>query len=88
MWLQHVHPDPWADPESRSTVGFCNLHHRSSRIQNWGDSTFSDPPRGLGNRSQMALRDRCAMAEDAGAPSVLWNLSRDVGLLRLAWDIG
>ena len=29
-------PDPWADPKCRSTLGFCNLHHRSTRVQNWG----------------------------------------------------
>ena len=26
-----------ADPTSRSTLGFNNLQHRSSRVQNWGD---------------------------------------------------
>ena len=40
-------PDPWADPKSRSTLGFCNLHHRAIRIQNWG-FYFLDPLRGLG----------------------------------------
>ena len=40
-------PDAWADPKSRSTLGFCNLHHRSSRAQNWG-IYFLDPPGGLG----------------------------------------
>ena len=29
-------PDPWADPKSRSTSGFLNLHHRSIGVQNWG----------------------------------------------------
>ena len=29
-------PDPWADPKSRSTIGFCNLHHRIARVQNLG----------------------------------------------------
>ena len=29
-------PDPWADPKSRSTLGFHNLHDRNIRIQNWG----------------------------------------------------
>ena len=27
---------PWADPKGRSTSGFHNLHHRSTRVQNWG----------------------------------------------------
>ena len=37
---EHSHnipdPDPCADPKSRSTLGFCNLHHWSIRTQNWG----------------------------------------------------
>ena len=28
-------PDSWADPKSRSTLGLCNLHHKSIRVQNW-----------------------------------------------------
>ena len=24
--------DRWADSKSRSTLGFCNLHHRSTRV--------------------------------------------------------
>ena len=26
-------PDPWADPTSRSTLRFCNLHHRCIRVR-------------------------------------------------------
>ena len=26
-------PDPWKDPHTRSTVDFCNLHHRHTTIQ-------------------------------------------------------
>ena len=44
-WLSFPHP--WADPKSRSMLGFYNLHHRSIRVQNWG-IYFLDPPRGLG----------------------------------------
>ena len=28
-------PDPWEDPKSRSTLGFCNLHRRGICIQSW-----------------------------------------------------
>ena len=28
--VRSLYPDPWADPTSRSTLGFCNLHHRST----------------------------------------------------------
>ena len=28
-------PDPWADPKSRCTLGFCNLHHRSGISNEW-----------------------------------------------------
>ena len=41
------HPDPWADPKSRSPFGFHNLHHRNIRAQNWG-IYFLDPPRASG----------------------------------------
>ena len=33
-------PAHWADPKVDPPWGFCNLHHRSIRVQNWGDSTF------------------------------------------------
>ena len=40
VWVRgiakHLNPDPWADPKSRSALGFCNLDHRSIRAQNWG----------------------------------------------------
>ena len=36
------YPGPWKDPKTRSTLGFCSLHH------NWG-IYFLDPPRGLGS---------------------------------------
>ena len=42
-----TNPQPSADPKSGSTSGFCNLHHRSIRIQNWGIYIL-DPPGGLG----------------------------------------
>ena len=32
--------DPGADPKRRSTLGFCNLHHRSIRVQNWGSILY------------------------------------------------
>ena len=39
-----LYPNPWADPESRSTSGVQNLHHIGSfRIQNWGLDLL-DPP--------------------------------------------
>ena len=47
--LQKYTPNPWADPKSRSTLGFWNLHHRSIGVQNWG-LYFLDPPGGLGRR--------------------------------------
>ena len=31
------------DPQSRSTLGFYNLHHRSTRVHTWG-IYFLDPP--------------------------------------------
>ena len=34
--------DLWADARSRCTLGFCNLHHRSTRMQNSG-FYFLDP---------------------------------------------
>ena len=37
------YPDLWADPKSRFTFGFCYLHHRSIRVQNW-EFYVSDPP--------------------------------------------
>ena len=30
-----IEVEPWADPKSRSTLRFYNLHHRSVRVQNW-----------------------------------------------------
>ena len=41
-----MYPHPWADPKSRSTLGFYNLHHRSTGVQNWGIYVL-DPPGGL-----------------------------------------
>ena len=38
-----IYPDPWADPNSRSTLRFCNLHHRSTRVQNWGSTVWILP---------------------------------------------
>ena len=43
-------PDPWADPKSRSTLGFCTLHYRSIRALHWGIYCL-DPPGGLGGAS-------------------------------------
>ena len=40
-------PDPWADPKSRSPLGFCNLRHRSTLVQNWVIYLLG-PPKGLG----------------------------------------
>ena len=40
------YPDPWADQESRSTLGFHNLQHGGIGVQNWR-FYFWDPPRGL-----------------------------------------
>ena len=48
------YPDPWADPKSRSTLGFYNLHHRSTRVQN---IYLLDPPGGLGIRSHLQNMD-------------------------------
>ena len=33
-------PDPWADPKSRLFLGFCNPHHRSTRIPELRDLLF------------------------------------------------
>ena len=49
----HASPDPWADPKSRSTLRFYNLHHRRTGVQNWG-IYFLDPPRGLGRGLELA----------------------------------
>ena len=35
-------PDPWADPKSRSTVGLCDLHGRSTGVPIWGASYSTD----------------------------------------------
>ena len=43
------YPDLWADPKSRSTFWFHNLHHRNIRAQHWG-IYFLDPVRGLGKQ--------------------------------------
>ena len=40
------YPHPWADPKSRSTLGFYNLHHRSTGVQNCG--IYILDPGGLG----------------------------------------
>ena len=45
--LQRILRPFWADPISRSTVGFLNLHHGTIRAQNWG-IYFSDFARGVG----------------------------------------
>ena len=37
---------PWADPKSRSTLGFHNLCHWGTGVQNWG-FYFLDPSRSL-----------------------------------------
>ena len=34
LWVA-VNPDPWADPQSRSSLRFHTLHHRSCGVQNW-----------------------------------------------------
>ena len=48
-------PDRWADPKSRSTFGFCSLHHRSITAQNRG-IYFVDPPEDLGSYSTKGPR--------------------------------
>ena len=35
--------NPWADPQSRSILGFYHLHHRSTGVENSG-IYFLDPP--------------------------------------------
>ena len=40
-------PDSWAEPKSRSTLGFNNLHRRSTGDQNWRICLL-DSPRSLG----------------------------------------
>ena len=49
-WTPAGFPDPCADPKSRSTSRFYNLHHRSTGVLNWG-FYFLDPPGGLGSAS-------------------------------------
>ena len=39
-------PRRCADPKSRSTLGYWNLHNRSTRVQN-GGFYFLDPPGSL-----------------------------------------
>ena len=34
--LQDPDPEAWEHPKNRSTLGLCNLHQRSIRVQNWG----------------------------------------------------
>ena len=34
--LSSRNPDRWGGSQSRSTLRFCTLHHRSTAIQNWG----------------------------------------------------
>ena len=41
------------DPKSRSTLKFCNLHHRSIRVQN-GGLHFLDPPKFLGKNTTLS----------------------------------
>ena len=36
----HRFPEPWVNPKSGSTCGFCNLHQRSTRESRIGGSTF------------------------------------------------
>ena len=45
--MSHGCLDPWADPRSRSTLRFCNLHHGSTRTQSWQFYVL-DPSGGLG----------------------------------------
>ena len=41
--FKSVYADPWADPESRSLLGFHNLHHRSIRASEFGDLLLGSP---------------------------------------------
>ena len=42
----HNYPDPWADPKSRFTLRFYDLHDGSIGVQTWGFYVL-DPPEGL-----------------------------------------
>ena len=53
--------DGWADPKSRSTSGFCSLHHRSIRFQNCG-FYFWDPPGDLDGVIVESIRSGMAFA--------------------------
>ena len=45
-WLGLDKPRPWVDPESRSTLWFCHIHHRNIPVHNW--VCLLNPPGGLG----------------------------------------
>ena len=83
-WLERDSPDPWADPESRSTLGFYNPHHRIIKAQSRG-IYFLDCAGGLGYKIQNCFLDtlkrlagwretkRVQKAQNSKAPCrVLW----------------
>ena len=51
--LQSPSMSPWVDPKSKYTLGFHNLHPKSTRAQNCG-VYFLDPPGGLGMQCRFA----------------------------------
>ena len=48
MSALYMHAAPWEDPKNGLTLGFYNLHYRSTRVKNWGFHLL-DPRRALGN---------------------------------------
>ena len=55
-------PHPWADPECRSTSGFCDLNHRSIRIQNCGILLFgsSEGSAEEGSQTEPGKPNKCS----------------------------
>ena len=57
-------PEPWEDPKHGSTLGLCNLHDRSIRVQNWFQ--FLGSSQGSGYYSSSALGGAGASKFGAG----------------------
>ena len=67
--IQKVDP-PW---------GFCNLHHRDTRFQNWGFYVL-DPPRGLGMHTAFGQSVPMSTSNSAERSVQSFTLVRPIGL--------
>ena len=80
VWSSGARPayDTPEDPKSRSTFGFCNLHHRSTRVQNWG-MYFLDPRKCLGkdNSRKNIIRIRIVRTRRNNSSSSNNNINDD-----------